>query len=179
VAQIEKEEAFALPPSLTARGFVLRQETDADMPFLRRLYASTRADELSLTNWTDTQKLAFTDSQFSFQRHHYRTYYPTTEWGVLESNGKPMGRLYLERRATTLLVIDIALLPEWRARGIGTVLMEWVCAQARSANKSVTIAVEKYSRAQTLYRRLGFREIADHGVVWDMEWTPQGIGAVS
>ena len=48
--------------------------------------------------------------------------------------------------------------------------MEWVCAQAHAAGKSVTVAVEKNNRAQTLYRRLGFCEIADHRVHWDMEW---------
>ena len=89
---------------------------------------------------------------------------------MLEDNGVPMGRLYLERRATTLLVIDIALLPQWRGRGLGTALLEWVCAQARVAGKSVTVAVEKNNRGQTLYRRLGFREIADHDVRLDMEW---------
>jgi ribosomal protein S18 acetylase RimI-like enzyme len=170
-AQADTEEALkSLPPSLAARGFALRPESDADIAFLRLLYASTRAAELELTNWSDAQKLAFTDNQFDFQRRHYRTYYPATEWGVLADNGVPMGRLYLERRATTLLVIDIALLPQWRGRGLGTALMEWVCAQAHVAGKSVTAAVEKNNRAQTLYRRLGFREIADLGVYWDMEW---------
>jgi hypothetical protein len=32
------------------------------------------------------------------------------------------------------------------------------------------IAVEKFNRAQTLYRRLGFREVANEGVYWFMEW---------
>jgi GNAT superfamily N-acetyltransferase len=68
------------------------------------------------------------------------------------------------------LKFDIALLPQWRRRGrsLGTALMDGVCAEARVAGKSV--AVEKNNRAQTLYRWLGLREIADHGVHWDMEW---------
>jgi GNAT superfamily N-acetyltransferase len=169
-AEVHNAAAFALPAALAARGFTLRPETDADIPFLRSLYASTRAAELAPTDWSDAQKLAFTDSQFGLQRHHYRTYYPATEWGVLEDNGVPMGRLYLDRRVTTLLVIDIALLPQWCGRGLGTALLEWVCAQARAAGKSVTVAVEKYNRAQTLYRRLGFREMSDEGLYWDMEW---------
>jgi GNAT superfamily N-acetyltransferase len=170
-AQADNEDALkSLPPSLAARGFALRPESDEDIPFLRGLYASTRAAELAQTGWSDAQKLAFTDSQFDFQRRHYQTYYPATQWSVLEDNGVPIGRLYLERRATTLLVIDIALLPQWRGRGLGTALMEWVGAQAQAAGKSVTVAVEKDNRAQTLYRRLGFREIGDHGVHWDMEW---------
>jgi hypothetical protein len=38
-----------------------------------------------------------------------------------------------------------------------------------AAGKSVTVAVEKDARARTLYRRVGFHEIADHSVHWDME----------
>jgi GNAT superfamily N-acetyltransferase len=163
-------DTLTLPPSLAAGGLTLRPEVEDDIPFLRRLYATTRADELTATGWSDAQKLAFTDSQFGWQRHHYRTYYPGTEWIVLEDHGTPMGRLYLQRRITTYLVIDIALLPEWRGRGLGTALMKWVCTQARAAGKSVTVTVEKFNRAQTLYRRLGFREISDGDVYWDMEW---------
>jgi GNAT superfamily N-acetyltransferase len=163
-------DILALPTSLAASGLTFRAEADDDLPFLRHLYASTRAEELSVTGWTDAQKLAFTDSQFDLQRHHYRTYYPRTEWNVLENHGTPIGRLYLQCRITTFLVIDIALLPEWRGRGLGTELMQWICTLARAAGKSVTVTVEKYNRAQTLYRRLGFREIAEGGVYWEMEW---------
>jgi hypothetical protein len=49
-------------------------------------------------------------------------------------------------------------------------VMEWVCTQTHAACKSVTVAVDKNNRTQMLYRRLGFREIADHGVHWDIEW---------
>jgi ribosomal protein S18 acetylase RimI-like enzyme len=164
------DNAFALPPALANRGLVLRPETEADIPFLRRLFASTRWDELAITDWSDAEKLAFADSQFGFQRQHYRAYFPSTAWGVLESNGVPMGRLYLDRRETTLHILDIALLPDWRGRGLGTAIMEWVCAEADAAGKSVTIEVEKFNPAQTLYRRLGFREITDHGPYWEMEW---------
>jgi ribosomal protein S18 acetylase RimI-like enzyme len=163
-------DAFALPRALAEQGLVLRPETDADIAFLRRLYASTRWDELAITNWSDAEKLAFADSQFGFQRQHYRAYFPSTEWGVLEHNGVPVGRLYLERRDTTLHILDIALLPDWRGRGIGTAIMARICAQAGAAGKSVTIEVEKFNPAQTLYRRLGFREIADQGPHWEMEW---------
>jgi GNAT superfamily N-acetyltransferase len=167
---IDSTSASALPASLTSKGLKLRPETDDDLPFLRHVYATTRAEELAATGWSEAQKLAFTDSQFDLQRHHYRTYYPATEWDVLEKNETPIGRLYLQRRITTHLVIDIALLPEWRGRGLGTALMEWVCAQASAVGKSVTVTVEKFNRAQTLYRRLGFREIAEGGVYWEMEW---------
>jgi GNAT superfamily N-acetyltransferase len=163
---------LAMPATLTVQGFALRPESEADIPFLRRLYISTRWEELApIVDWTEAQKIAFLESQFGFQRHHYRTYYPATDFAVLEKDGVPAGRLYVDRQEHTLLVVDISLLPEWRGHGTGTALMQAVCAEARAANKKVSIAVEKFNRAQTLYRRLGFREVADEGVHWTMEWT--------
>lgn len=159
-----------MPRGLVEQGFVLRPETEEDVPFLRRLYISTRWHELApIVDWTEAQKLAFLESQFALQRHHYRTYYPTTDWGILEQGSTPAGRLYVER-GTKLLVIDVALLPEWRGRGIGTALMEAVMAEAREAGKAVTVAVEKYNPAQRLYRRLGFYEVSDEGIYWFMDW---------
>lgn len=163
---------LAMPEGLTAAGFALRPEAEADVPFLRCLYVSTRWEELApISDWTEAQKLAFLESQFALQRHHYLTYYATTEWAVLEHTGVPVGRIYVDRQQTTLLVVDISLLPEWRGRGVGTALMMAACAEARDAGKSVTIAVEKFNPAQRLYRRLGFRETGDEGVYWSMKWS--------
>jgi GNAT superfamily N-acetyltransferase len=162
---------LAVPAALADQGFTLRAETEADVPFLRRLYISTRWEELApIIDWTEEQKRAFLESQFALQRHHYLTYYATTDWAVLEQDGVPAGRLYVDRQANTLLVIDISLLPEWRGRGIGTALMQAVCAEAAGAGKKVSIAVEKFNPAQRLYRRLGFREATDEGFYWFMEW---------
>jgi ribosomal protein S18 acetylase RimI-like enzyme len=165
-------KTLALPEPLTAQGFALRAETETDIPFLRRLYISTRWQELApIIDWTEAQKIAFLESQFGFQRHHYRTYYPASEFAVIEQSGTSVGRIYIDRQQGTLLVIDVALLPEWRNRGIGAALMQAVCAEAAAAGKSVSVTVEKFNPAQRLYRRLGFRETADEGVYWSMEWT--------
>ena len=169
--------SLALPASLAEQGFVLRPETEAAIAFLRRLYASTRAAELALTDWSDGQKLAFTDSQFDLQRHHYRTYYSESEWHVIEHDGVPVGRLYLHRGPSVFELIDIALLPQWRGRGIGAALMRAVCALAREAGCTVVIYVEKFNPALRLYLRLGFREAGDEGASWRMQWLPPGDDA--
>jgi GNAT superfamily N-acetyltransferase len=163
-------DTSALPVALLGQGLALRPEVEADVPFLRRLYVSTRWEELAVTNWTEAQKLAFLESQFALQRHHYRTYYPSADWGILQHGSEQAGRLYVDRQADALLVVDVSLLPEWRGRGIGTAIVQAMCTEARDAGKAVTISVEKYNPAQRLYRRLGFREASDHGVYWFMEW---------
>ncbi len=170
---------LAMPAELTAQGFALRSETEADIPFLRRLYVSTRWEEIApVMDWTEAQKIAFLESQFALQRHHYRKYYGASEFAVIEKNGVPAGRIYIDRQDSALVVVDIALLPEYRGQGAGTAFMRAVCAEARTAGKKVSIYVEKFNPAQTLYRRLGFREILDEGVYWMMEWraeeAPQG-----
>src|SRR5580704_5735042 len=159
-----------MPVALAGKGFALRPENEADLPFLRRLYVSTRWEELAIvTQWSDAEKQAFLESQFAFQRHHYLTYYATTDCAILEQDGVPAGRLYIDRQDQTLLVVDISLLPEWRRRGIGTALLQEVIAEAREVGKTATISVEKFNPAQRLYRRLGFREVAEEGVHWVME----------
>jgi ribosomal protein S18 acetylase RimI-like enzyme len=160
-----------LPPELAAQGFAFRPEAEPDLPFLRRLYITTRWDELAIVEWLDEQKIAFLESQFGFQRYHYYTYYPTTAFALLEQHGTPCGRLYLERRPKLATVLDIALLPDWRGRGTGTALMSAVLAEAAAAGQVVSVVVEKFNPAQRLYRRLGFREVADEGVHWTMEWS--------
>ena len=123
--------------------------------------------------------LVFLDSGASAQKpssvidriaDYYRTYYASTDWRILQHRRVPAGRLYVDRQADALHVVDISLLPDWRGRGIGTAIMQAVCAEARDAGKAVVISVEKYNRAQRLYRRLGFREASDQGVYWFMEW---------
>jgi hypothetical protein len=115
VTTVQAPPAFTLPAALVSQGFALRPETDADIPFLMRLYASTRADELAPIPWTDEQKQAFLAQQFQAQRLHYRNTIEGCVFDILEQRGEPAGRLYLDARQTQLHIVDIALMPDWRS----------------------------------------------------------------
>jgi ribosomal protein S18 acetylase RimI-like enzyme len=163
--------AFQLPAALMARGYTLRPETDADIGFLQDLYASTRAFELSLAaEWSEAQKREFVLGQFAAQRHHYRTHYPETAFDVIERNGVPVGRLYLEVRRSRLHVLDILLAPEYRGTGLGTAILMALTDAAGAHDKGVGIFVEKYNPALSLYQRLGFVTVGDFEVYLEMEW---------
>jgi len=129
--------AFALPAALLSQGFVLRPETDADVDFLMRVYASTREEELAPVPWSAEAKRTFLASQFQAQRHHYRTYFADTAFDVLEERGEPAGRLYLQARRTQLYIVDITLLPPWRGRGIGTAILQALQAAGRASGKMI------------------------------------------
>ena len=148
----------------------LRLATAADEPLLRAVYASTRAEELAATGWSDENKAAFCDQQFTAQDAHYRAHYPMAEFLVVEFAGTPAGRLYVARWAREIRIMDIVMLPGFRRRGIGTQLLRELQEEAQTACKALSIHVEKFNPARRLYARLGFREIEDKGVYLLMEW---------
>ncbi len=141
----------------------LRPVEPADEGFLLGLYATTRADELALTNWTDGQKAAFVRHQFDAQTNHYREHYPTATFDVILVDGEPAGRLYVDRWSEETRIMDVALLPEWRGRGIGGELIQ----QIQTEGRDVSVHVERFNPAQRLYERLGF-EHEDAGPVYLM-----------
>ena len=164
-----KPSAFQMPAALFSRGFALRDEREEDVPFLERLYASTRAEELAQAPWSDAQKQIFLAQQFAAQRLHYRSQIQDCLFMVIEKDGTPVGRLYLQWRETQLHVVDIALLPEMRGQGVGTILLEALIATAAEQGRALGIFVEKFNPALHLYRRLGFVEIGDTDVYLEME----------
>lgn len=152
----------------------LRPLRDEDLPFLRELYGSTRADELAQVPWSPAEKAAFLDMQFDAQHRHYRAAFPEARFEVIEIDGRPAGRLYVDRRAEEIRVIDVALLPEHRGRGLGTSLLEALLAEASRARLPVTLHVEPFNPAVRLYDRLGFSVVEEpqEGVYQLMSWRP-------
>lgn len=148
----------------------LRPITPEDVSFLAGVYASTRAEELAQTGWSDEDKAVFCRRQFDAQSAHYAANYPGASFQVIERDGQPIGRLYVARWEKEIRIIDITLLPEFRGDGIGTQLLHDLQTEAGAASKSLTIHVERFNRALQLYERLGFREIEDKGVYLLMEW---------
>ncbi len=160
-------------------GVALRPVRAGDRDFLYRVYASTRAEELAVVDWSEAEKAAFLAQQFEAQRRYYQEQFPDAAFQVIERDGAPIGRLYLDRRAEEIRIIDIALLPAHRRAGIGGALLRAILAEAAAAGKAVRIHVERNNPALGLYHRLGFHEIDDQGIYLLMEWAPRGGGKPS
>lgn len=150
----------------------LRPETAEDEGLSRAIYASTREEELARVPWSDEQKAAFVSMQFEAQRSYYREIYPDAAYDVVLVDGEEAGRLYVARLAGEIRVVDIALLPAYRGRGVGATLLTGILDEGRASGRTVVIHVEHENRARTLYDRLGFLPVEEVGVYTRMEWTP-------
>jgi ribosomal protein S18 acetylase RimI-like enzyme len=150
----------------------LRPVTAIDREFLLEVYASTREAELRPVPWTTEQKHEFVVQQFMAQDTAYHREYPDATFDVIEVDGRDAGRLLVERRSDVIDVLDIAVLPRFQTRGVGTTLLRALCAEAATSGRRVSLYVEKLNPARAWYQRLGFREVSDAGVYLLLEWLP-------
>ena len=158
---------------LTRNAVVLRPATDEDYDFQRVLYHDVRAEEMRNFPFDETQKEAFLDWQFDCQWKHYREHYPTCDWRIIVREGRPIGRLLVDRWPDQIRVVDIALLSTARGSGIGSTLMGKILQEGRSTGRPVTIHVEVFNPAQRLYHRLGFQQVDTSGAYHLMRWSPR------
>jgi ribosomal protein S18 acetylase RimI-like enzyme len=83
---------------------------------------------------------------------------------VIVAGGEDAGRLYVARWEDEIRIVDIALLPEFRGRGIGSALLRDLIDEAEAAGRPLSIHVEQNNPARPLYDRLGFEEAGEFGV---------------
>ncbi len=103
--------------------------------------------------------------------------YQNARFDIIEQEETPVGRLYVHRLHDEIRVIDIALLPEHRGRGLGGGLLRALLEEAAAVGKPVYIYVEQFNPAMRLYQRLGFVAITDEGVYGLMKWSPPRVAA--
>jgi ribosomal protein S18 acetylase RimI-like enzyme len=92
---------------------------------------------------------------------------------VIEFGGERVGRLRVIRSRDRMELSGIQLLPRVQGRGIGTAIIEDLKAEAEAADVCLDIGVEKdNSRAQRLYERLGYVQVAEDEEEYKLRWCP-------
>jgi ribosomal protein S18 acetylase RimI-like enzyme len=158
-----------------APAVALRDATADDEPFLFRVYADSRREELARVPWTEAQRLAFLASQFDAQYRYYREHYDGATYHVVLADAEPVGRLFVARWPDEIRIMDIALVTEHRGIGIGSRVLGALCAEADATGAPMGIHVEKLNRARHLYARLGFDQRDDRGVYWYLVRPPRRV----
>ena len=146
----------------------LREATPEDEPFLLEVYASTRLEELDGFGWSDDQKQAFIKMQFLARQ---RTY-PRVDDRIILFEGRPVGRMLVDRNDESILLRDIALLTEFRNAGLGSRLIKDLMKEATDAGKPIQLHVVTSSPAVRFYERLGFSRSGGDNAYLEMKWLP-------
>ncbi len=148
----------------------VRDEQPEDEAFLFELYASTRQEELDAAGFPPEMRSAFLAMQFRARQQGYHTAFAGAEFQIILVNGVNAGQIIIHRTGEELRVVDIALLPPFRNAGVGTSLLRKLFGEAAATKKPVRLKVDRGSRAERLYERLGFQKIGETDLYFELEW---------
>jgi ribosomal protein S18 acetylase RimI-like enzyme len=164
------QEAFEVPSP--AGVLTLRPERDDDREFRYRLFCGSRQPEFALVFPPPVYQQVMAH-QFHAQTVGYRTQFPQARFDIVELEGRPIGRIVVDRPGGMVHIVDQAIVPELRGRGIGTAIMRALMDEARAANLPVQLEVaSETDPSAQLYLRLGFVPIEQVSLYVRMEWRP-------
>jgi GNAT superfamily N-acetyltransferase len=173
---MQTTDSFPSDPVITRR-LLTFPVTAEDLALLYALYSTTRDRELSVVDWSQEQKTAFLTMQFNAQHQWYTTQYPGVQFFILSVGEEPIGRLYLHEWKGMMNIMDIALFPQWRNRGLGGRLIQEVIQDSTERGLTPYLHVEFFNPAKHLYDRLGFVETNFDGVNYRMEYRKPGTSS--
>lgn len=158
-------------PSVNPLDLGLRPAQARDEAFLRRVHDAGRAWEFDPLRHDRELHAKVLAQQFEAQHADYFNRFTLAQYAVVEWCGQPVGRLYADFRDAEIRLLDLMILPAFRGRGIGALIVRGLCAQASVERKPVTLQVHPLNPARRLYQRLGFatRE-ARTGPFLEMVW---------
>jgi ribosomal protein S18 acetylase RimI-like enzyme len=158
---------------------ILRPERDEDRTFRYRLFCDSRQPEFALLLAPDAFQHLMVQ-QFKAQTVGYRAQFPQARFDIIEMAGRPIGRIVVDRPGSMLHIVDQAIIPELRGRGIGTAVMRALMDEARRANIPVQLEVaSENDPSLRLYRRLGFVPIETVPLYIQLEWRPPTAATAS
>jgi ribosomal protein S18 acetylase RimI-like enzyme len=161
------ESATSLQDRITYRPVIV----PGDDRFLQELYFSTRED-LAGVFADETQLRTMLLIQYNGQRATYSRMYQNASHEIVLLDEKPVGRFLADRRPDSILGVDLALVPDARGLGIGTIVLRRVMEECSARRVPLVFHVLKTNRAQRLYERLGCRIAGEDPTHFYMEWRP-------
>jgi len=139
---------------------LMRDSNAQDEAFLRQLYASTRDAELALLDWDQATRRWFVDMQFDARERYHAQHFPQARCQLIEVDGRPVGRLQVQRDADEWRILDIALLPSHRGQRLGTRSLQALLDEADALGLPLALHVEISNPARHWYERLGFKPLS-------------------
>jgi ribosomal protein S18 acetylase RimI-like enzyme len=149
----------------------LRPVVAADEGFLRALYAQSRAEELTRAGMDALQREMFVQMQFQLRQTSYKASFPlAVDQIICTTAGVPAGRVLVERKDGSMLLVDIAIATEQQRQGFGTKVIRQLQQECAESGWKMSLQVLKGSAAEGFYRRLGFEVTGEDPLRRQMIW---------
>ena len=152
----------------------LRPERDDNAEFRLTLFRDSRLPEFALLQQLGAEAFEqIVRLQFQAQTTSYRASFPHARFDIIELDGAPVGRIVVNRPGTVIHIVDQAVVPALRNRGIGTAVMRALLDEAARDDLPVRLKVASSNDpSMRLYVRLGFKPIEQAPFYLEMEWRP-------
>jgi ribosomal protein S18 acetylase RimI-like enzyme len=161
----------------------LRPSRAEDEPFIRQLRGQIDSERLFMNYWHGEQvekvKTQLLDLQYSARHAHQNAIKARAETkeNIIEMDSSPAGLFVVSGGRSELRLVEISLLPEWRGKGIGKIIITSTMQECTRTGRRLLLCVEKTNVAAIgLYHSLGFYNIEDSMAHYVMEWSPKGPG---
>jgi ribosomal protein S18 acetylase RimI-like enzyme len=146
----------------------LRPAEQDDRDFLASLFRSTRPELAMLPAGLAAPLL---DQQQRLQEAGYRAAFPQARELIIECGGESAGRLLLAESPGEMRIVDVAVAPSLRGRGLATTVLRSLQAGARESGQQLVLSVaHDNTLARHLYLKLGFTEECRDAVRATMRW---------
>lgn len=151
----------------------LRPETRDDLPFRFNLFVRSRPPEWDQVVLPVEQLTQVMNHQFWAQTQTYLARFPEGRFDIIELDGKPIGRIVVNRPGDRIHIVDQAIAPELRGQGLGTAIMRHLMAEAEANGLFMALKVGNANDpSMRLYSRLGFAAIDESLEYIEMHWRP-------
>lgn len=152
--------------------YYLRKRGSQDEPFLLQLYMAQQQEVMRSWGWDIAQQQVFLEMQYRARNAGYATAYPDSVSNIIcDPDQVSIGRMLISNQQKAIHLVDIALLPAYQRRGIGTQVLSDLQKRGMTEGKKITLQVPCDSSARRLYVRLGFQLIRQDPVYVQMEWS--------
>jgi ribosomal protein S18 acetylase RimI-like enzyme len=150
----------------------VRLKTDEDAAFLWRLYLATRSEEFTPLGLAPASLEALVADQWRVEQAARAVEFPAAEHRVILLGETPIGRVVVDRQPTRLYGVDFAVMPEMRCQGHGGRVLADLVREAAALGLPFAFRVFKWNRARNLYHRLGFRDVGETDLQYEMKNEP-------
>jgi ribosomal protein S18 acetylase RimI-like enzyme len=150
---------------------LLRTVISDDEAFLKELFFDVRSVEFTQIGFPLDQLTPLLSMQYNAQSKSYNAQYPDAEHSIIELSNEKIGRLLVSKEEQKSYLVDIAILHNFRGKGVGSILLDKLKAESESVNLSV---YKTNFGAIRLYEKHGFAVTKDDGMYIEMEWKNVG-----